>query len=279
MSHDMSVGGASGRRARAHGDKFADSQGFEWLARAGLAARGVTYGIIGVLALKLALGDGGKATNQQGALRTIAAQPFGKVLLILVAVGLFGYAAWRLVRAAIGHGPEAADDTKERVAGVVSGIAYAALFVTAVQILIGSGGSSGHPDKATGGVLGWPGGAWLVGIAGLVIIGVGLDQARRGLTREFCEKSKTEQMTEKLRKAFVAVGVGGHLARAVVFALVGYFLVRAAIDYDPDKAVGLDGALAKLAQASYGPILLGVVAAGLLAFAAYSALDARYRKV
>ena len=272
--------GASARGARAQGEDFAHTRTFEWLARAGLAARGVTYGIVGVLAIKLALGDGGKATNQQGALRTMAGQPFGKALLVLVAVGLFGYAAWRLVRAAIGHGPEAGrDDPKERISGVASGIAYAALFVTAVQVLAGSGGSSGHPDKTAGGVLGWPGGQWLVAIAGLVLIGVGLEQARRGLTRAFCEKSKTGQMSPELRKVFTIAGVAGHLARTVVFAMIGYFLIRAAIEYDPDKAVGLDGALARLEQASYGPVLLGIVAAGLLAFAGYSALDARYRKI
>src|SRR5829696_1412780 len=114
------------RQAQATGRDFAHSRTFEWLARAGLFARGVIYAIIGILAIKLALGDGGKTTNQNGALETIAKQPFGKVLLILTAVGLAGYAIWRLVRAAIGHGPQSSDDTKERVAGFASGIAYAA---------------------------------------------------------------------------------------------------------------------------------------------------------
>ena len=86
-------------------------------------------------------------------------------------------------------------------------------------------------------------------------------------------------MSESVERAFTGLGVFGHLARMVVFTLIGYFLLRAAIDYDPDKAVGLDGALNKLVQASYGPILLGIVAAGLLGFAAYSVVDARYRKV
>jgi len=268
------------RRAQGKGDDVAQTPQFEWLARAGLAARGVIYAIVGVLAGKLALGDGGKTTNQQGALETIAKQPFGKALLILMAIGLAGYAIWRLVRAAIGHGPEASDDTKERVAGVASGIAYTVLCFTAVSILIGSGGGgSGGPDKATGGVLDWPGGQILVGIAGLVMVGVGLEQGYKGIKKKFLEKSKTEQMSEQVERAFTALGVSGHLARMVVFSLIGYFLIRAAIDHDPDKAVGLDGALATLGGASYGPILLGVVAAGLIGFAAYSIADARYRKV
>jgi hypothetical protein len=275
----MSIQGTA-QAGQQQGEKVAHSDTFEWLARAGLAARGVIYGIIAALALKLALGDGGKTTNQKGALQTIVEQPFGKALLILTAIGLAGYAIWRLVRAAIGHGPEATDDTKERLAGLASGIAYGALFVTAMSILLGSGGGgSGSPDKATGGVLDWPAGQVLVAIAGAVMIGVGLDQGYKGIKRKFLEKSKTGQMSEGVERAFTALGVFGHLARMVVFGLIGYFLIKAAIDYDPDKAVGLDGALAALGRSSYGPALLGIVAAGLVGFAAYSVADARYRKV
>lgn len=279
MDHDVSAAGTPVREAQAKGDDLVRGRPFEWLARAGLVARGVIYGIIGILAIKLALGDGGKTTNQNGALNTIARQPFGKALLILMAIGLAGYASWRLVRAAVGHGPEASDDTKDRIAGFASGIAYASLCVTAVLILVGSGGGSGSPDKATGGVLGWTGGPILVAIAGLVMIGVGLDQGRRGIKKEFLEKSKTEEMSEPVERSFTALGVVGHLSRMVVFALVGYFLIRAALDHDADKAVSLDGALTAVGQASYGPILLGLVAAGLIAFAAYSVADARYRRV
>lgn len=276
----LSASGTPIQHAQAKGDDIAHSRAFEWLARAGIAARGVIYAIIGVLAIKLALGDGGETTNQNGALHTIAKQPFGKALLILMAIGLAGYAIWRLVRAAIGHGPESADDTKERIDSLASGIAYGALCITAVSIVVGSGGGgSGSPDKATGGVLGWPGGQILVAVAGLVVIGVGLQQGYKGITRKFLENSKTEQMSEGVERGFTALGVFGHLARMVVFALIGYFFIRAAIDYDPDAAVSLDGALAAVGQASYGPVLLGIVAAGLIGFAAYSIADARYRKV
>ena len=280
MAHDTTPAGRPVRQARGTATDVAHTPQFEWLARAGLAARGAIYVVIGVLALKLALGDGGKTTSQQGALATIAQQPFGKALLILTAIGLAGYAIWRLVRAAIGHGPEASDDAKERIDGLLSGISYAALFLTAVSILLGSGGGgSGSPDKATGGVLDWPAGQVLVVIAGLVLIGVGLEQGYKGVTRKFLEKSKTEQMSERVERTFTTLGVVGHLARLAVFVLIGYFLIRAAIDYNPDEAVGLDGALAALGQASYGPLLLGLVAAGLICFAAYAIADARYRKV
>jgi Domain of Unknown Function (DUF1206) len=116
-------------------------------------------------------------------------------------------------------------------------------------------------------------------IAGLVIIGVGAQQAYKGLKRKFLEETKTEQMSEGVERAYTALGIFGHLARTVVFVLIGYFLIRAAIDYNPDEAVGLDGSLAALANASYGPVLLGLVAAGLIGFAGYSMADARYRRV
>jgi hypothetical protein len=268
------------RHVKAHGENIARKRGFEWLARFGLVARAVIYAVIGLLAVKLALGDGGKAADQQGAMKTIAQQPFGEVLLIVTAIGLFGYASWRLVRGILGHGVEAGeDDTKDRISALTSGIAYGMLFFFAIKILMGSGSGGSGEDKATGGVLGWPGGQIIVAIAGIVLIGVGIDQGIKAFKKKFLEDSKTEEMSEKVQKTFTAVGIFGHLSRMVVFGLMGWFLFKAAIDYDPDKAVALDGALAKLAHASYGPVLLGIVAFGLIGFAAYSAMDARYRRV
>jgi hypothetical protein len=265
--------------ARTRGEKIARSRGFEWLARAGFISRGLIYGIIGILAIKLAVGAGGTTTNQQGALKTIAHQPFGKVLLILVAIGLGGYALWRFVRALLGHGPEDSDSGFDRLAALGSGVVYAGLCAIAVEILLGSGGGSGNASKTTAGVLGWPGGTWLVGIAGAVLIGIGLYQGYRGLSKDFLKDSKTEQMSPRVRNWIEWIGSFGHLARMVVFGLVGVFLIKAAIDFNPNKAVGLDGALAKLAHASYGAFLLGIVAAGLIAFGVYSLSDARYRRI
>ena len=269
------------KRAEAAGEKVGQSKGFEFLARAGFVARGVIYGVIGILAVKLAVGAGGKTTNQNGALQTIAHQPFGKVLLILVAVGLAGYALWRLLRALLGHGPEGSDSGFDRLAAFASGVAYALICAVAVRILLGSGGgsSSGNANKATAGVFGWPAGTWIIGIAGAVFIGVAIYQGYRGISHDFLDDSKTEEMSPRVRRWIKWIGTFGHVARMVVFGLVGIFLIKAAIDYNPNRAVGLDGALAKLAHASYGPFLLGLVAAGLLAFGVYSLSDARYRRI
>jgi len=277
---------ASSRRdpvggAQRGGETIGRQPAFVWLARAGLVARGVSYGIIGILALKLAAGAGGKATNQRGAFMTIADQQFGKALLIAMAAGLAAYAIWRLVRAGIGHGTQEKDSGPERVAGFVSGVAYAALCVTAVKILSGvnSSGGTNSPKKATGGVLGWTGGTTIIAVTGAILIGVALYQGYKGLSKKFLEDSKTAEMSYSGERAFTAIGVFGHLARMVVFGLVGYGLIKAAQDYDPQKAIGLDGALNQLAHESYGPVLLGVVAVGLIGFALYSIADARYRKI
>jgi len=264
---------------KAGGEQLVHSDPFEWLARAGFAARGIVYVIIGILAIKLAFGSSHASASQQGALRTIAAQPFGKVLLILVAIGLGGYALWRLARAALGHGPEGSDSGVERLAALASGVVYAGLCVIAVAILVGASSGSGGAKKTTAGAFGWPAGTWLVGIAGGVLIGVGLYQGYRGLSKDFLDDSKTEQMSAPTRRWIEWIGTLGHLARMVVFFLVGVFLIKAAIDYNPNQAVGLDGALAKVDHASYGPFLLGLVAAGLIAFGIYSLSDARYRRI
>jgi hypothetical protein len=280
MKADVGLGVENlGSKAKGQGEQFAHAKTLGWLARAGLVARGVVYGVIGILALKLALGDGGKATNQQGALKTIAGQSFGEVLLILMAIGLAGYSLWRLTRAAIGHGAEQRDSTSDRVAALASGIAYGLLCVTAIEILIGAGTSSGTPKQPAGGVLDWPAGPVLVAIAGAILIGVAAYQAYKGLARKFVEDAKTGEMSEGVEKAYTALGVFGHVARAVIFGLIGYGLLKAAIDYNPKEAIGLDGALRELADASYGPVLLGAVAAGLAGFALYSIVDSRYRKV
>jgi hypothetical protein len=261
------------------GGSFVNSRAFELLSRAGFVARGLIYAIIGILAFKLAIGHGGKVTNQQGALHTVAHQPFGKVLLTLLAIGLGGYALWRFVRAAIGHGPEGSDSGFDRLSAAGSGLAYGALFVLAVEILIGSGGSSTTPSKAASGVLGWPAGTWIVGLAGAGMVGVALYQGYRAVSLDFLKDTKTEEMSPTVRTWITRAGVVGHLARMIVFGMIGIFLVKAAIDYNPSAAVGLDGALAKLAHHSYGPLLLGIVSAGLIIFGVYSLCDARYRRI
>jgi hypothetical protein len=268
--------------ARTGGRRATHSPAFEALARIGFIARGVIYGTIGLLAIQVAIHSSNKRTNQRGAMETIEKQPFGHGLLVAVAIGLGGYALWRFVQAVVGHGPEGGGDssTMGRIVAASSGVCYAAMCALATAILLGaSSRSSGNAHKSAAGVLGWPGGRWLVGAAGVILIGVAAYQAYKGLSRKFLKEDKTEQMGPTALRWMTILGVVGHLARMVAFGLIGIFAVKAAIDYAPNKAVGLDGALSKIAHQTYGTVLLFVVAAGLVAFGLYSIADARYRRI
>jgi Domain of Unknown Function (DUF1206) len=269
--------------ARSAGRSTTHSTAFEVLTRTGFVARGVIYAIIGGLAIQVATHTTpSNPTNQRGALETIEKQPLGHWLLIVVAAGLGAYAIWRFVQAYVGHGPEGGGDESAfgRISAAASGCAYLAMCALAVSILLGSSsGSSSSPHKSAAGVLGWPAGQWIVGIAGVIFIGVALFQGYKGVSRKFLEDDKTGEMGPLVKRWITISGVIGHLARMVAFGLIGVFVIKAAVDYAPSKAVGLDGALEKLARESYGTFLLGVVAAGLIAFGIFSIAEARYRRI
>jgi hypothetical protein len=267
------------RRARSAGERFVNTRAYAVLSRGGFVARALIYGIIGLLAFDLVIGHGGKITNQQGALRTVEQHSFGHLLLTLIAIGLGGYALWRLFRAILGRGPEGADRGIERLGAFGSGIVYAVLCAVAVQILTGPGTSGGGAKKTAGDVFSWPAGRWLVGLAGVVLAGVAIYQFVRGVRHKFLKDSKTQQMAPTFKRWFTIFGTIGHVARAVVFGIVAVFLLKAAYDYKANEAIGLDGALGKLYNTSGGPFLLGVVALGLIAFGCFSLVEARYRRI
>jgi uncharacterized membrane protein YidH (DUF202 family) len=263
-------------------------QGSGWyavLARTGLVAKGFSYGIVGFLAAKLALGDGGKATSRQGALQTIAQQSYGKVLLILLAGGFAAYAIWRFVQAFAEREPADAKSTLKkwgkRAGYVGRGLIYAGLTFSTVKILLGSGQQSQNQKahKTTALVLSWPTGTWIVGAFGAAIIGAGIWNLYRGITGDFEDRWRAGEISHTARTWGRRIGMLGHLARAVVFSLIGIFVIKAAVDYNPRDAIGIDGALQKVAHASYGPYLLGLTAGGLVCYALYCFVDARYRDV
>jgi hypothetical protein len=250
------------------------------VARVGLVAKGISFAIVGVLALKLALGSGGSATSRQGALQQLAGTTFGEALLIALAFGFASYALWRFLQAFAEKPSREESGAKawaKRAGYVGRGLIYASLTYSTVKILIGADqqqSQNGKAHQTTATVLSWPGGTWIVGIAGAVILGVALWNLYRGIARKF-EDKWTRGYSEWGSRA----GVAGHVARFVVFGLMGWFVIRAAVDYDPKKAIGLDGALQKLAHAGYGSWLLGLTAAGLVAYAVFCFVDARYRDV
>ncbi len=259
---------------------------YAWVARGGLVAKGASYAIVGILALQVAFGEGGKATSRQGALATVAQNELGKVLLVLLLVGFAAYALWRLVAAYAERNEDDDATGKAKTWGKRAGYAgrgliYAGLTYTTIKILSGSAEQSENQEakSTTAGVLDWPAGRWIVALVGLGIVGAGAWNAYRGVSLKFEDEWRAGQMSSRERRWGARAGVAGHLARAVVFALIGIFLTKAAVEYDPDEAIGLDGALQKLADASHGSVLLGVTAAGLVCYALYCFVDARYRDV
>jgi hypothetical protein len=282
------VAAAAGHPGEQAREKATSGSGwYAWLARGGLLAKGASFALVALLAIGVAAGAGGKTTSRQGALETLAQEGWGKIVLVLLGLGFAAYAVWRFVQAFA----EREDDDGEkgvakkwgkRAGYMGRGLIYASLTFTTLKLLVDAGGEQSQNAKAhqtTAAVLEWPGGRWIVGIVGLAIIGAGLWNAYRGVTKKFEERWRTGEMSETEWKWGGRAGVAGHLARAVVFTLIGIFVVKAALEYDPQDAIGLDGALQKLAEASYGPYLLGVTAAGLLAYGLFCLVDARYRDV
>ena len=275
------MGELTGRlRRAAHGERA------QLLARAGLVAKGVTFAIVGALALAVTFGLGGKVEDRPGALQTVAEHSIGRFLLGALAVGLGGYALWRFAQAILGETLERRDDESwlKRIGQVGKGLLYTWLFVMCLSLVLNadepvSGGGQGEEDRATAFVLEQPLGRWVVAGVGLAIIGAGLFNLYRAVSRRFRKDMKEEEMKKNERKTWNAIGVLGHLARAVLFSVAGWFLVKAAWEFDPKEAIGLDGALRKLARAESGELLLGATAVGLLAYAVFCVVQARYREV
>lgn len=256
----------------------------EVLARCGYAAKGVVYIIIGCLALQVAFGNGGETSGPKGALSQIAGEPFGQFLLVMVGIGLIGYSLWRFVQAWADPEYKGSDakGIAKRVGYACSGVVYALLAVEAVRIAFMSGGGSGgnSAEHWTATLMSQPFGQLLVGGIGAAIIGTGLYQLYRAWTAEFKKMLKSGQMSLTELIWSERIGRAGFAARGIVYLIIGSFLLIAAIRTNPDHAMGMGQALQYLSQQSYGPWLLGLVAAGLVAYGVFSSIIlSRYRKI
>ena len=266
----------------AKGRRAGQSPWVERLGRAGLVAKGVFYVVVGILAVKVALGGRAESPDRQGALDAIARQPFGRGLLVLLALGLAGYAIWRLAQGFLDRDSEGEDakGLAKRGGAIARAAWYGLLAVlTFDRVLERSSGGGSNEQKTTAGVFDLPLGRYLVYAAGLAFIGAAAFNGYRAVTCKFNKKLKTGEMNDAEETAATGVGILGHLARMVVFGLIGAFLLRAAWEFDPKKARGLDGALLELSQQPYGGLLLGAVAVGLIAYALYCFVQARYRRI
>lgn len=263
-------------------EEAANGPWVERLARAGLVTRGLLYLLVGILALQVARGHKSENPDNHGALAALARQPLGKLVLAGVAVGFLAYAAWRLADAIFDADGEGSDVSgwAKRAADLARGLLYLGFFVTAVRLITGSSGEDQTKESdITAAVLRAPLGRVVVVLVGLAIIGGGLWNGWRAVSRKYRKKLRTWEMNEGTRKAVTVVATIGMAARMVVFLLIGTFLVRAAVRYDASQAVGVDGALLRLADRPYGPALLALVASGLFTFGLYSFVEARYRRI
>jgi hypothetical protein len=262
----------------------AAAPGIVFLARLGYAAKGVVYLVIGVLAARLAAGAGGQATDQNGALRVIGDGPLGKLALGVIGVGLLGYMVWRLVSAATDAERRGDDPTSlaVRTGHAIRGIAYGLLGLEALRSISERGGAGGEggerAESLTARLFEMPFGTALVYLAALGFVGYAGYQAYRAWSEKKVRSHLDLAEAGPARARWIVrIGQFGIAARAVVFALLGVFLVRAARERDSSEAGGLSDSLTTLAAAPYGRVALGVVALGLAAYGVYELATARYR--
>lgn len=261
------------------------------LARLGYAVKGVVYVVIGVLAILLATGHGGSATDQNGALKAIYSSPlgegFGRVLMIIITVGLFGFALWSLVQAIFdteGEGHKA-KGIAARLGYAFVGVSYGLLGFVAYQIAstgspsASSRNSTSTTQNWTGLLLKQPAGVLLVILVGIIVLCVAAYLLNRAYKASFMRHLRLGTLRPRVQQMVRRVGRLGNAALAVVFAIVGIFLIVAAVQHNPKSAKGLDSALVELLKQPFGPWLLGLVALGLIAYGVYSFVEARYRSV
>ena len=256
---------------------------FERLERFGFIVRGLLYIIIGVLALQLAIGAGGATATPTSAIALIGRQPAGKALLVLIIAGLAGYSLWGFVRAILdplGRGTKP-KGLLDRAGFLFSGISYGLLIIPAVLALMDkpSTSSAGGTGPVPASLMSGPLGKVLVVVFGLAWIGMGAGQLVTAYVAHFTRDLKTGTMSAQEIKTATWVGRLGFAARGIVFALIGVIILQTAFAVGAKQAQGFDGALAALAHAPYGEILLGAVAIGLILFGAYSAMCAKWNKI
>lgn len=272
-------GGARMSRLESSARQASASQGMGALARFGLAVRGFVYLVIGWIAVQIALGHPSQQANQRGALATVAQHAGGKLLLWILGFGFAAYALWRLSEAAFGTAAEGRK-AGPRAQSLVRGVVYAFFAVTTFSFIAGTSSQSQSQQQVgeTAKLMKHDYGRWLVGIAGVIVVVVGLGMVIEGLRKKFEKQLRMNQLHGATRTVVVRLGMIGTTARGVVFAVAGALVVEAAVNYDAAKSTGLDGALRTLADRAYGPWLLGALAVGLIAFGVYGLAAARFAK-
>lgn len=254
------------------------------IGRLGLVGQGVVATIIGLLAIRIAMGEKDEAATSEGAVAWLAQQPFGKFLLVALTVALFALAVWRFLDALMGD-PVEGSEPKDRIKYAVVGFIYLSLAITTLGITIanwtgsrdtdgsGESGDEGSQEAASK-LFDWPAGRWLVGIGGIAVIGYAI----YNFYKQVINKKFTERLDADDDSWVVRLGLIGYTAQSLVFVVVGYFFLQAAIAFESKTAKGPSGALIELASERWGQWLLWVIAIGLFAYGMFCIAEAKYRK-
>ncbi len=258
---------------------------FKRFAEFGFYTKGFLFIVIGALAILVALGDrGGRLADPTGALTYIAQYAYGKILLLIFVAGAVAHGAWNILRGAadVDNAGKSWQGIIKRCIAVGVGLFYFFLAYTALSIILSVNVAveNGTVQKTlTGLILALPLGAVLVFLIGLTVIGAGLSECYRGVTGKFQEDFRLRELKGAKRKVVTVLGALSFTARAVIFGLMGFYFIMAAIEANPNTAMGIDGALRVLATSGYGKILLFIAAFGLICHGILSLYEAHYRRI
>ena len=252
----------------------------ELLERLGYVVRGALYAVMGLLALRIVFSvSGGQATDLTGSLVVLVSNPSGKLVLIIVAIGLSAYSLWGFTRAIYDplHRGSDASGYMARLGFVTSALSYAAIVIFAIQLLAGSGATTNDgTQKTIAAVLTHPAGGALTVLIGLIVIGVALGQFLESYRATFARDLKGAEMSATAKDVAVKLGRFGMFARGVIFLVIGWFVVQAGIHHDPAQTQGFSGAFVFLLNQPFGRVLLGIVALGFVALGLHSFACARW---
>lgn len=260
--------------ARDASQQLRRTRGYHLLVAVGLVCYGVVHLLIAWIALRIAWGGGGDA-SQDGALRTLARTGAGPVLLGVVAVGMLALVLWQAAEAAFGYGRVAQEHDersrlRKRLSSAGRAVVYLVIGVSAARLVLGAGSRGGQEDTLTGRLLQAPFGRLLVVLVAAAILAVGIAQVVKGVRQKF-----TEDLDGDRTPAVRALGTAGYVAKGVALAVVAGLFGWAALSADPDRAGGLDAALHTVASQPQGSLLLTVLAVGFAAFGLFSFVWAR----
>lgn len=268
------------------GARVQDSKTVEHGVRLGFVAYGLVHLVVAFLAIRLALGDRERSASSSGALKEVAQQPFGAVLLWLVVAGMAVLVLWRLLEFALGRQDEGDEpEWGKRASSLLKAAIYGVLGYSAARTVAGSGGGgSGSGSKGgsngeetmTSTVMGWPGGQWLVVAGGLVIVGYGLFQIRQGLDEEHAKHLQAEGRSGQAGRAYLLLGKVGYAAKGVALTVIGGLVVWAGATHDAKKSGGLDEALALVLAQPFGRFVVGLIGAGLACYGLFCFARARH---